>query len=77
MTELEMQLAVMDDDGAGCAITTSPAERRGARLRVNVWSHGHAEQGTVVRAGFPCALVRLDSGVLSWVRRTRITPAGD
>ena len=30
MTEQEYQLAVMDDDGAGCAITTSPAERKSA-----------------------------------------------
>jgi hypothetical protein len=28
MTDLEYQLAVMDDDGFGCAITTSPAERQ-------------------------------------------------
>lgn len=27
MEELDYQLAVMDDDGFGCAITSSPAER--------------------------------------------------
>lgn len=27
MEEMDYQLAVMDDDGFGCAITTSPAER--------------------------------------------------